>query len=32
MSPNDTNCVNEPIYFSGTGSSDIVSWDWDLGF
>ncbi|HSG68332.1 MAG TPA: PKD domain-containing protein, partial [Bacteroidales bacterium] len=30
MSPNDTNCINEEIFFSGTGSADVISWDWDF--
>ncbi|MEN8224499.1 MAG: PKD domain-containing protein, partial [Bacteroidota bacterium] len=30
MSPNDSSCVNELITFNGTGTADIVSWDWDF--
>ncbi|RLD76660.1 MAG: hypothetical protein DRJ15_14960, partial [Bacteroidetes bacterium] len=31
ISPNDSSCVNELITFNGTGTPDIVSWDWDFG-
>jgi len=30
MSPNDTNCINEQVFFNGTGSADVVNWDWDF--
>jgi len=30
MSPNDTNCINEEVFFNGTGSADILAWDWDF--
>ena len=30
MSPNDTNCINEVVFFDGTGTPDIVAWDWDF--
>ena len=30
MMPNDTNCINETVFFDGTGSADIVGWDWDF--
>ncbi|MEA3476917.1 MAG: PKD domain-containing protein [Bacteroidota bacterium] len=31
ISPNDTSCVGEVVSFDGTGSADIISWDWDFG-
>ena len=30
ISPNDTSCVNELITFNGTGTADIIAWDWDF--
>lgn len=30
MSPNDSACINEPITFTGTGTTDITTWDWDF--
>ncbi|RLD80873.1 MAG: hypothetical protein DRJ15_05975, partial [Bacteroidetes bacterium] len=30
MMPNDTSCSLETVYFNGTGSTDIISWDWDF--
>ncbi|MCK4569661.1 MAG: PKD domain-containing protein, partial [Bacteroidales bacterium] len=30
MSPNDTNCIDEVVFFDGTGTPDIVGWYWDF--
>jgi len=30
ISPNDTSCVDELVTFNGTGTPDIISWDWDF--
>ncbi len=31
ISPNDTSCVGEVVAFNGSGTPDIVNWDWDFG-
>ncbi len=31
ISPNDSSCVNELVTFNGTGTPDIIIWDWDFG-
>ncbi|MBC8319923.1 MAG: PKD domain-containing protein, partial [Bacteroidetes bacterium] len=31
ISPADTSCVDETIYFNGNSLDNIVSWEWDFG-
>jgi PKD repeat protein len=30
ISPNDSSCVNELITFNGTGTADVIAWDWNF--